>query len=86
MVNMRRAADHAVYVAARIGDWEQQVRADERERIANDGLSWVAARERERIAQEIEAFHAAECGPPESPWSHVCTCVTAAAIARREQS
>ena len=34
MVNMRRAADHAVYVAARISDWERQVRADERERIA----------------------------------------------------
>lgn len=41
---------------------------------------------RERIAQEIEAFHAAECGPPESPWPHVCTCATAAAIARGEQS
>lgn len=53
MVNMRRAADHATYVAARIGDWEQQVRADERKRVAQKIETMTAATHTDWAGQRV---------------------------------
>ena len=53
-----------VYLAESVIDAvEPLIRADERERIANDSLRWVAARTAERIAQDHER-KAEESGDP----------------------